>query len=167
MTDTEHSAGPRRRVHFSGADAPAATVVAPSVAVAVRDHGQRLLLVRRRDSGTWELPGGRVEVGESAAMAAVRETAEESGVRVRITGLVGLLTDPAYVVEAARGGEVRQQFTVCLRAEVLSGRPEPDLQETIDAAWFDPVVVALLPMEPGARVLIRGAMSAGSEPHLG
>jgi 8-oxo-dGTP diphosphatase len=37
-------------------------------------------------------------------MAAERETEEESGLRVRIVGLVGLYTDPAYVIEAAKDG---------------------------------------------------------------
>ncbi|MFZ2119232.1 MAG: NUDIX domain-containing protein, partial [Pseudonocardiaceae bacterium] len=40
----------------------------------------RVLLVRRADDGYWELPGGRVEVGESASAAVVREVAEEAGV---------------------------------------------------------------------------------------
>ena len=93
------------RIHFHDPDAPAATVVAPSVFVAVRNDRGKLLLVRRCDSGTWELPGGRVDVGESAVEAAVRETREESGIRVRITGLVGLFTDPACVVESVGGTE--------------------------------------------------------------
>lgn len=45
--------------------------------------------MRRTDSGDRELPGGRVSVGESLLAAAVRETVEESGLLVRVTGLVG------------------------------------------------------------------------------
>src|SRR5215203_4910969 len=85
----------QRRVHFRDPSAPAATVVVPSVFVVVRGRGGRLLLVRRCDSGTWELPGGRVDIGESAAEAAIRETAEEAAVRVVVTGLVGVFTDPS------------------------------------------------------------------------
>jgi 8-oxo-dGTP diphosphatase len=123
-----------RQVHFHNGNAPAATVVVPSVFVAARDDPGRLLLVRRWDSGAWELPGGRVEVGESVLDAAVRETVEESGVLVRITGVVGLFTDPAHVVVSATGREVRQQFVVCLHAWGMRGRPVPDGKETIDAA---------------------------------
>jgi len=43
----------------------------------------RLLLVRRSDSGNWELPGGRVELGETAPAAAEREVVEESESRSR------------------------------------------------------------------------------------
>ena len=158
---------PARRIHFHDPAAPAATVVAPSVFVAVRDDRGQLLLVRRCDSGTWELPGGRVDVGESAVEAAVRETSEESGIRVRITGLVGLFTDPAWVVEAVGGNEIRQQFVVCFHGRTIWGRPHPDLQEASDAAWFEPADVAALPVQPAARLLIVHALSGADEPHLG
>ena len=115
-----------RRVHFHDGTAPVAAVVAPSVFVAARDGRERLLLVRRRDSGAWELPGGRVEVGESVLDAAVRETVEESGVLDRVAGIVGLFTDPAHVIGIATGREVRRQFVVCLHAGAVRGRPVPD-----------------------------------------
>lgn len=158
--------GTVRRVHFRDPDAPVATVVTPSVFVAVREEQGRLLLVRRCDSGAWELPGGRVDVGESAVEAALRETAEETGLRVRITGLVGLFTDPAHLVEAATGGEIRQQFVVCFHGWAVRGRPRPDGHETADAAWYDPADVAALALEPGARRWIHHALAGASEPHL-
>src|SRR3954466_14897359 len=117
MTTTERP-NAIRQVYFHDATAPEATAVVPSAFVAVRGRGGRLLLVRRCDSGTWELPGGRVDIGETAAAAAVRETAEESGVHVQVTELVGVFTDPDVVVRA-QDGEVRQQFAVLFRARVL------------------------------------------------
>jgi 8-oxo-dGTP diphosphatase len=153
-------------VHFHDPDAPVAMVVTPSVFVAVREEQGRLLLVRRCDSGGWELPGGRVDVGESAIGAAVRETAEEAGLRVRITGLVGLFTDPRHVVQASSGDEVRQQFVVCFHGWAVWGRPHPDGHETCDAAWFDPEDVESLTLEVGARQLIEHALAGASEPYL-
>ncbi|WP_280535472.1 NUDIX hydrolase [Halopenitus sp. POP-27] len=41
-------------------------------------------------SGTWNLPGGRVEADEEPAETAVREFSEEVGVDVDLTGLVGV-----------------------------------------------------------------------------
>ena len=51
--------------------------------------------MRRCDTGDWELPSGHVDAGESASEAAVRETAEESGITVEVTGLVGTTPIPA------------------------------------------------------------------------
>jgi 8-oxo-dGTP diphosphatase len=116
----------QRQVHFHDPSAPVATAVVPSAFVVVRGTADRLLLVRRCDSGAWELPGGRVDIGESVVEAAVRETAEEAGVRVTVTGLVGVFTDPALVVRAS-DGEVRQQFAVIFRATALDGDPHGDL----------------------------------------
>ncbi|MBL8833411.1 MAG: NUDIX hydrolase [Rhodospirillales bacterium] len=53
-------------------------------AIAVVRHEGRFLLVRRAnppDPGRWGFPGGKVEPGETVADAAVRELAEETGVR--------------------------------------------------------------------------------------
>jgi 8-oxo-dGTP diphosphatase len=156
----------RRHVYFREDSAPPATVVTPSVFTAVGNGTGRILLVRRCDSGNWEFPGGRVDVGESAVAAAVRETWEEAAVRVRVTGLVGLFTDPAHVVEAADGVQVRQQFVVCLRARAVRGRPRPDRRETDGAHWFPPADVLRLPLEPGAERWVRCALYGAAAPHL-
>src|SRR4051812_25498343 len=134
MTTTVDRTALTGQVHVHDPDALRPSVVVPSVFVAVRWWGGRLLLVRRMASGCWELPGGRVDVGESAEEAAVRETAEEAGVHVLLTGLVGLFTDPAYVVRTA-DGEVRQQFAVLFRARSIGGEPRGDGRETSEAAW--------------------------------
>jgi 8-oxo-dGTP diphosphatase len=155
-----------RQVYFHDPGAPAATVVVPSVFVVARWLGGRLLLVRRCDSGTWELPGGRVDIGETAVEAAVRETAEEAGITVLVTGFVGLFSDPGHVVRSP-DGEVRQQFAVLLRARALGGMPHGDLHETSEAAWVAPADLPGLPMGPAARVWIDEALSVGDPPHLG
>lgn len=67
------------------------THIAPLVgADAVVIQQEQLLLIQRKDSGLWALPGGLIDVGETAAQAAVRELFEETGltgVPVRLLGV--------------------------------------------------------------------------------
>jgi 8-oxo-dGTP pyrophosphatase MutT (NUDIX family) len=93
-----------------------------------------LLLVRRADTLNWELPGGKVELGESATHAVVREVFEESGI------------------------VVRQQFALCFHALPMSGRPRPDLDETIGADWFALADLDDLDIHPSVRLRIDHAV---------
>jgi len=64
----------------------------PSVGVCavVFDEEGRLLIVQRNDNGMWNMPGGAADVGESPSEVAVRETWEETGLRVRPLRLIGV-----------------------------------------------------------------------------
>ncbi|MEX5299613.1 NUDIX domain-containing protein [Kocuria sp. CPCC 205292] len=79
-------------------------IVQAAAAVVVREDG-RLLLVRRGrepQRGRWSVPGGKLEPGETAAQAAVRETFEETGARVRAErelGTVRVPGEPGLVYE--------------------------------------------------------------------
>ena len=57
-------------------------------------RGEEVLLIRRGrppKQGEWSLPGGRIEAGERAIDAALRELHEETGVEAEITGLVDVV----------------------------------------------------------------------------
>jgi 8-oxo-dGTP diphosphatase len=164
MTTTERP-NAIRQVYFHDATAPEATAVVPSAFVAVRGRGGRLLLVRRCDSGTWEMPGGRVDVGETAVDAAVRETWEEAGVHVEVTGLVGLFSDPGHVIRSS-DGETRQQFALVFRGRTLGGLPHGDLHETSDAAWVTFAELPGLDIEPPVRGWIAHALAFDEPPCL-
>lgn len=65
------------------------------VAVAGRTADGRWLLIRRADTGTWALPGGTLEWGETLRTSLHREILEEAGVeRVTIGEVVGVYSDP-------------------------------------------------------------------------
>jgi ADP-ribose pyrophosphatase YjhB (NUDIX family) len=76
-----------------GNTAPAPPAVTAVGAVVV-DGGGRVLLVRRGrapSAGTWTLPGGRVEPGESLEQAVIREVLEETAVRARVVCALGVV----------------------------------------------------------------------------
>lgn len=140
--------------------APRATVVVPLVYAVVRDRDGRVLLVRRTDTGDWELPGGRFDVGESAVDAVVREVLEESGLVIDVSGIAGLYSDPTHVVRQSGTGEIRQPFASCFHATARTGVPRPDHRETSDARWWALPDIDGLPVQPAVRRRLGDALTA-------
>ncbi|MCY0908566.1 MAG: NUDIX domain-containing protein, partial [Sulfobacillus thermotolerans] len=67
------------------------TPVTPKVGVDGAVFKQReLLLIRRRDSHQWALPGGAVEIGETPSEAVIREVVEETGIVMQADYVVGV-----------------------------------------------------------------------------
>jgi len=101
---------------------------------AIFDDEGRVLLTRRADNGQWCLPSGGMEPGESPAEAAVRETAEETGLTVRVTRLVGVYSDPNQLVMYVDGNKV-QIVAIHFEAEVTGGTLGLS-EETTEFGWF-------------------------------
>lgn len=64
---------------------------------------EQILLTRRTDNGRWCLPGGRVDPGETVAEACVREMLEETGLQVQVERLIGVYSDPNFILQYADG----------------------------------------------------------------
>ncbi|MEU2622995.1 NUDIX domain-containing protein [Streptomyces sp. NPDC007157] len=79
------------------------------------------VLLGRSSQGMWELPGGRIETGESAPAAGVRELAEETGLTAR--------AEDAYVVTILHDDRLDvRRITAVVRITAWSGElglPEP------------------------------------------
>ncbi|MEV0811411.1 NUDIX domain-containing protein [Micromonospora sp. NPDC050200] len=154
-----------RTEHYHDPDAPAANSIVVAVSVFVTDEQGRLLLIKRTDNGLWSLPSGGQEVGEYVAETAVRETREETGVVVEVTGVVGVYSDPAHVVEYT-DGEVRQQFSLCFRARPLSGEPTPS-EESTEVRWVTREDLRRLSVHPSTMLRIKHGYEERSEPYIG
>lgn len=122
--------------------------VVPCVGAVARDADGRLLLVRRGHSpqaGRWSLPGGRVEPGETAEQALVREVWEGTGYLVAVGDEVGRVqiptTDPfdgtPLVYEVADHA-----------CAVTDGQLRPG-DDAADARWVHPVELSRLPLTDG------------------
>lgn len=91
--------------------------------------GGRLILVRRAiepQRGRWVFPGGYMDRGETAEQAAVRETREETGLDVAVTGLAGVYSYADSIV-----------VVVVYRVDVRGGQAAPGA-ECLEARGFEP-----------------------------
>lgn len=122
-----------RRDYFYDQNAPKPNSIHPAAAIALFNSGGNILLLRRKDNDKWTMPGGTLEFGESMTDCAIREVREETGLQIRITGLIGTYTDP-HILIAYSDGEVRQEFTLVYAAEIESGDLRID-DESKEAAW--------------------------------
>jgi 8-oxo-dGTP pyrophosphatase MutT (NUDIX family) len=155
---------------FHDEQAPKPNSLVPAAGVLAVDEQGRLLLQRRRDTGDWAIPMGRMELGETPAQCAVRETLEETGVEVEVTGLLGIYSDPGYIVayddheDPSRFGEVRQEFEITLIGRPVAG--EPTENEEADAVrWFLPEELPALNIHPRMQQQI-GDYLAGVRAHV-
>jgi 8-oxo-dGTP diphosphatase len=65
------------------------------IAAAARTEDGRWLFIRRADTGTWALPGGTLEWGETLRVSIARELEEEAGVLAcEIVRVVGVFSRP-------------------------------------------------------------------------
>jgi ADP-ribose pyrophosphatase YjhB (NUDIX family) len=136
---------------YAPRQADAATIVRIGVAAIVRRDDGQILLERRSDCGWWGLPGGRVEPGESITEAAVREVFEETGLTVRITGLVGLYSEPEERI-VTYPDNVVHLIDAAVAAEVVSGRLTIS-PESEELQFFDPQRLPADLVPPARRLL--------------
>jgi 8-oxo-dGTP diphosphatase len=102
------------------------------------------------------MPGGTLDFGESLTHCAVREVLEETGLQIRVTGLIGTYTDP-HILIAYSDGEVRQEFTFVYAAETESGVLKID-DESKEAAWVPLKSAVELPLAEAQRRRLKDVM---------
>jgi 8-oxo-dGTP pyrophosphatase MutT (NUDIX family) len=120
--------------YWNDPHAPKPNSLVPACGILATDDHGRILLQRRRDTGQWAIPMGKMELGETPSQCAIRETLEETGVLAEVTGILGVYSDPGHIV-AYTDGEIRQEYEVILLGRPVGGTPAAN-DEASDVAWF-------------------------------
>ncbi|GGS97385.1 NUDIX hydrolase [Streptomyces toxytricini] len=123
-----------------------------SVAGAVVREDGRLLAIQRADNGTWELPGGVLELTESPEDGVRREVLEETGIHVAVDELTGVYKNTTRGVVA-----------LVFRCKPTGGT-ERTSDESTAVAWLTPDEVADRMAEVFAVRLLDALDGAG--PHV-
>jgi 8-oxo-dGTP diphosphatase len=134
------------------------------VDVAVFDERSRLLLIERRNEpfkGEYALPGGFMDIGETAEAAARRELKEETGIKAGRLYLAGVYSDPG---RDPRGHNISIAFASIIRAT----KPKAG-DDAASAVWVKDWMQLDLAFDHGqiARDAALLLLSATSEPRGG
>ncbi|HKX29147.1 MAG TPA: NUDIX domain-containing protein [Blastocatellia bacterium] len=123
----------RRIDYHNDPNAPAPNSIKPAVAVALFNEENKLLIIKRKDSGNWAVPSGTLEFGEDLIRCGIREVKEETGFDVELIDMIGTYTNPKTVV-AYTDGEVRQEFTMLYEGRIIGGEMCID-DESTEIRW--------------------------------
>ena len=97
-------------------------------------HESRLLLVKRATEpwkGMWDIPGGFCNPDEHPAQTAEREIFEEVGLRVVVTGFLGMWLD--------RYGDTKRTLNIYYHAQLRApSEVRVDPNEVVEVGWFLP-----------------------------
>ncbi|HSL27401.1 MAG TPA: NUDIX hydrolase N-terminal domain-containing protein [Acidimicrobiia bacterium] len=96
----------------------------------------RILMVREVADGLWTIPGGWIDVGESPALAAEREVAEETGLRVSAYKLAAVYDKRRHPHPDAPYHAYLLFFLCRLEDEVGDDAWPGDGLETSEVGWF-------------------------------
>ncbi|MFI1919069.1 NUDIX domain-containing protein [Nocardia sp. NPDC020380] len=154
-----------RHDYYRDPSAPKANSLVPGGSALVVDERGAILMQRRSDSGNWSFPGGIMDIGETLEQCVVRETKEESGLDIEITGLLGIYTDPEHIIEYG-DGEIRQEFNVTFYGRVVGGRIEVS-DESTEVRFLTMDELAELPVHDTVRLRLRHHEEQRGTPYLG
>jgi len=108
-----------------------------AVVIIVDSVGRILLQQRTYPSGTWGLPGGLMELGESTEETAEREVYEETGLLVKNLQLLNVYSGAKHFSVAENGDEF-YVVTIAYSCKDYDGVLRIDYSESVDLRFFEP-----------------------------
>ncbi|WP_370223572.1 NUDIX hydrolase [Cytobacillus sp.] len=110
-------------------------LILTGVAVAVVNEIGEFLLQKRMD-GKWGVPGGFIELGESAEEAGRREVFEETGIQIDKLKLVGVFSGQEHYIKLQNGDEFYPITIAYVTNDIKGGTLKADGIETAEARFF-------------------------------
>jgi ADP-ribose pyrophosphatase YjhB (NUDIX family) len=102
-------------------------------------------------AGRWFLPGGGLEHGEAPLDGLRREVAEETGLRIEATSLMGVLSDMSTLPD----GTLLHTVRLIYRIEQWTGDLQAEVTGSSDAVqWFGPEELGEIPLAPYVRAAL-------------
>ncbi len=116
--------------------------------------GRSKVLMVNNQGGSWSLPGGAVEKGETLEQAVIREVKEETGLTVKVENIVS-------INEAFFKGKGHHALFITFKAKVIDGNPSiQDGNEISEIKWVDfQTANNLMPYNPGG---VEGLLKSAS-----
>ena len=107
-----------------------------AAAFVLNERGE-ILLQKRSDALAWGLPGGAMELGESAEEAMQREVFEETGLEVRVDEFLGIYS---RYFQSYPNGDQAQSIAIFFICSITGGELHTvhDHEETLDLSFFKP-----------------------------
>ena len=124
--------------------------------------GQRVLLVRRDQppaKGIWSVPGGLVELGETAQAAIRREVCEECGVDIDVGPVLGLFQP----VQRDEDGRIRYHYIVIDFVAYYRGGQLRSGDDAAEARWVLPAELETYDLLPATREMIDMALTCAEQ----
>ncbi len=109
-------------------------ILVPSTACIILNEHEEVLLEQRSDSRHWGLPGGIMDIDETATASARREVAEETGLELQDLWLFGVYSGPQYKGEYPNGDRIAV-VQLAFVAERYAGEPRASA-ESLALAFY-------------------------------
>ncbi len=103
--------------------------------VVIEDDQSRILMLKHHGEKNWRPPAGFSDLGENVAQTAVRETLEETGLRIQPERIVAIHSTPRLNVTYPNGDQIRN-VGVVFKATLLGGEPKVDGLEIDKLDWM-------------------------------
>jgi 8-oxo-dGTP pyrophosphatase MutT (NUDIX family) len=147
----------RTAFHYRDPLAPRPTIQTLGVTALIERDGL-LLLERRRDTGQWNPPGGKVELDESLEQALRKEVLEETGLTFATFALFGTFSDPTRIGHFANG-EVVRFVVLAYTVQVEDFSTLRCSEESLELRFFSRAELAGLDIVPTGRDILEAYLT--------